>query len=86
MKKSKIPKTNNPFKILKMISREEEFERNGGGQWIAKDRPYKNKKKYNRRDQKKGIRQELMPFSFLKKFNLIFFVSYSKKLYICNII
>lgn len=46
---SKIPTTNDPFKILKYISREEEFERNGGGQWVSKNRPWKNKKKYTRK-------------------------------------
>lgn len=36
------------IKINKALSRKEELEKNGG-RWIAKDRPHRNKKKYNRR-------------------------------------
>lgn len=36
------------IKTHKSLSRLEELERNGG-RWVAKDRPHKNKKKYNRK-------------------------------------
>jgi hypothetical protein len=44
------PKSNSPDKIIKMISRDEELERNDG-KWVAKDRPHKNKKLYNRKNK-----------------------------------
>ena len=52
-KKSKTPKSENPVKILRWLSREDEFERNGGGQWVVKDRAWKNKKAYDRKRDKK---------------------------------
>ena len=42
-------------KVLKMVSRLNEFDRNGGGQFISKNRPHKNKKKYDRKQQKKEM-------------------------------
>ena len=36
------------IKANKAVSRLEEHERNGG-RWVAKDRPHKNKKKYDRK-------------------------------------
>lgn len=65
MKKSKITKSNEPVKILRMISRNDQMERNGGGQFVAVNRIWKNKKKYDRKVYKKGLRQELDPFSFI---------------------
>ena len=64
MKKSKIPKSNDPVKILRMISREDEFERNGGGQWVAKNRVWKDKTKYDRKKQKKESEGHLRLFLF----------------------
>ena len=52
MKKSKRTKSNDPAKILKMISRDEQFERNGGGQWVAMNRVFKDKSKYDRNRDK----------------------------------
>ena len=52
MKKSKRTKSNDPAKILKMISRDEQFERNGGGQWVAMNRVFKDKSKYDRKCDK----------------------------------
>lgn len=52
MKKSKITKSNDPAKILKMISRDEQFERNGGGQQVAMNRVFKDKSKYDRKRDK----------------------------------
>ena len=58
MKKSKVTKSNEAYKILRMISRNEQFERNGGGQFVAMNRVYKDKSKYNRKDKKKELRKE----------------------------
>ena len=44
MKKSKITKSNAMDKIIKMISRNEQMERNGGGQWVSTHRVHKSKK------------------------------------------
>ena len=52
MKKSKRTKSTDPVKILRMISRDEELERNDG-KWIAMNRIYKNKKKYDRKRDRK---------------------------------
>lgn len=60
--------SNEANKILRMLSREDEFARNGGGQFVAKTRAYKNKKKYNRRDNKKELR-DLNLGSFFLLFN-----------------
>lgn len=50
------------IKTHKSLSRLEELERNGG-RWVAKDRPHKNKKKYNRkRDRRIDFDY---PFSFI---------------------
>lgn len=40
--------TDEYIRANKAINRKEELERNGG-RWIAKDRPHKNKKKYDRK-------------------------------------
>ena len=61
MKKSKPTKSNEQYKILRMIARDEELERNDG-KWVAMNRVYKDKKKYNRRRDK---RVDLDSFSFL---------------------
>lgn len=42
-----------------MISRNEQFERNGGGQFVAVNRVFKDKSKYNRNDKKKELRNNL---------------------------
>jgi hypothetical protein len=47
-----------------MISRDEQFERNGGGQFVSMNRVYKDKSKYNRKDMKKELRRDLNSFSF----------------------
>lgn len=71
MKKSKTPKSNSPVKILRMISRDEAFERNGGGQFVAMNRVYKDKKKYNRKDKKNELRKDLSSFFYFKSFSRI---------------
>ena len=52
-------------KLLKMISREIEFERNGGGQFVSKNRAFKNKKKYNRKDDKVRFNKDLKTCLFI---------------------
>jgi hypothetical protein len=65
MKKSKPTKSTEQYKILRMISRDEQFERNGGGQFVAMNRVYKDKSKYNRNDNKKELRRDLNSFLFI---------------------
>ena len=65
MKKSKPTKSNQIHKILRMISRDEQFERNGGGQFVSMNRAYKDKSKYNRNDKKKELRSFLNSFLFI---------------------
>lgn len=50
-KKKKHKKYNDTLSAMRCASREVEMERNGW-RWIAKDRPHKNKKKYDRKNQK----------------------------------
>ena len=61
-KPSKMPKTNDQGKILKMVSRNEQFERNGGGQFVAMTKAFKNKKKYDRKQEKNELRKNLSSF------------------------
>ena len=58
MKKSKLTKSNDPIKILRMISRDLELERNDG-KFVSIDKSFKNKKKYNRTDKKRELRKDL---------------------------
>ena len=59
MKKSKITKSNAMDKIIKMISRDEQMERNGGGQWVATQRVHKSKKQYSRKRFKRDTKRAL---------------------------
>lgn len=63
-KKSKPTKSTEQYKILRMISRDEQFERNGGGQFVSMNRVYKDKSKYNRKDMKKELRKDLSSFFY----------------------
>ena len=63
MKYCKMTKSNEPHKILRMLSREEEMERNDG-KWIAMNKVFKDKKKYDRKENKKDLRNELKSFNF----------------------
>lgn len=56
---SKPTKSTEQYKILRMLSRNEQFERNGGGQFVSMNRVYKDKSKYNRNDKKKELRNNL---------------------------
>ena len=61
-KGNNIPKGNDPKKILRWISRNEQFERNGGGQFVSVNRTYKDKSKYDRKDKKKELRKDLSSY------------------------
>lgn len=52
--KQTIGTTEEYIKVCKSLLRLEELERNGW-RWIAKDRPHKNKKKYNRKRDRKDV-------------------------------
>lgn len=65
MKSKNIPKEINPSKIIRWVSRNNEIERNGGGQFVAMNRVYKDKSKYNRNDNKKELRRDLNSFLFI---------------------
>ena len=54
------------IKIQRKINREIELERNGG-RWIAVDRPWKNKKAYDRKRDKKINFDNLPLFFFLHR-------------------
>ena len=72
MKKSKQTKSNEQFKILRMISRDFELERNDG-KFVSVTRPFKNKKKYNRNDKKRELRKDLCSlYCFIIKTRYIF--------------
>jgi hypothetical protein len=62
---SKPTKSTEQYKILRMISRNDQFERNGGGQFVSMNRAYKDKSKYNRNDKKKELRNNLNSFFFI---------------------
>lgn len=72
MKKSKQTKSNEQFKILRMIARDLELERNDG-KFVSITRPFKNKKKYNRNDKKRELRKNLGSlYCFIIKTRYIF--------------
>ena len=72
MKKSKQTKSNEQFKILRMISRDFELERNDG-KFVSVTRTFKNKKKYNRNDKKRELRKNLGSlYCFIIKTRYIF--------------
>ena len=64
MKSKNMPKSTNPSKIIKWVSRLNEIERNGGGQFVSMNRVYKDKSKYNRNDKKKELRNNLNSYFF----------------------
>lgn len=70
MKLSKTTKSNDQGKILKMISRNEELERNQG-KWICTNKVHKNKKKYDRKYDKKCFRDNLEHFFCLRQCVLV---------------
>lgn len=52
------------IKAINKANREISFERNGGGHFVAKTRPHKNKKAYDRKNGKRELKN-LLPFSML---------------------
>ena len=64
MKKSKPTKSNEQYKILRMISRDEQLER-FDGKFVSMNKVYKDKSKYNRKNKKKELRNELSSFLFV---------------------
>lgn len=58
----------NYIKANKRLAREEELQRNGG-RWVAKDRPHKNLKKYDRKRDKKNIGSFLSLFVYNNREN-----------------
>ena len=73
MKMSKPTKSTEQYKILRMLSRNEQIERNGGGQFVSMNRVYKDKSKYNRNDKKKELRNNLNSYFFIyERFKLPF--------------
>ena len=76
-KRKNMPKSTDPSKIIRWISRMNEFERNGGGQFVAMNHVYKDKTKYNRKNDKREFRKNLDSHFFLIKicFFNIFFIS-----------
>ena len=48
-KKKKTTFQEDVIKAFKKANRELQMERNGGGQWVAVNRPHKNLKKYDRK-------------------------------------
>lgn len=63
LKFSKLTKSNDQGKILKMLSREEELSRNQG-KWTRTTSIHKNKKKYDRKQNKKSLRNQLRDYFF----------------------
>ena len=60
------------IKANKKLAREEEVQRNGG-RWVAKDRPHKNLKKYDRKRDKKNFDFSLSLLLLLITIKLNFF-------------
>lgn len=60
--RKKTTKQDDQNLAIRICGRNEQFERNGGGQWVAVNRPHKNKKKYDRKNNKKEIRNNLLYF------------------------
>jgi hypothetical protein len=57
-KHKKINFNDEYIRINKEINRNLELERNGG-RWIAVNRPHKNKKKYDRKQNKKELSNQI---------------------------
>ena len=78
---SKHPKDDS--KIIKMLSREEELQRNQG-KWVANDKAHKNHKKYDRKGQKRELRSILGSFfAFFNNFSQRKFCQVKNYSYLC---
>lgn len=58
MRLSKPTKSHDQHKVLRMIARNEQLERYDG-KWVAMNRKYKDRSKYNRKDAKRELRRDL---------------------------
>ena len=58
MRLSKLTKSHDQHKVLRMIARNEQLERYDG-KWVALNRKYKDRSKYNRKDAKRELRRDL---------------------------
>ena len=56
------------IKAIRRGNRELQFERNGGGQWVAIDRVWKNKKKYDRKRDRRIDTDGLFNFYIMECF------------------
>ena len=59
----KTSRQDDAIKAFKKANREIQFLRNGGGQFVATDRPWKNKKKYDRKRDRRIDSDGLFLFS-----------------------
>lgn len=64
------------IKANKKFAREEEMARNGG-RWVAKDRPHKNMKKYDRKRDKKNF-DSYLSFFFIMNILFLQFFKYAR--------
>ena len=58
MKQSKPTKSNSQHKVLRMIARNEQLER-FDGKFVAMNRKYKDRSKYDRKEAKRELRRDL---------------------------
>ena len=58
MRLSQPTKSHDQHKVLRMIARNEQLERYDG-KWVAMNRKYKDRSKYNRKDAKRELRRDL---------------------------
>ena len=58
MKLSKPTKSNSQHKVLRMIARNEQLER-FDGKFVAMNRKYKDRSKYDRKEAKRELRRDL---------------------------
>ena len=58
MRLSKPTKSNSPHKVLRMLARNEQLER-FDGKFVAMNKTYKDRSKYDRKDAKRELRRDL---------------------------
>lgn len=85
-KKRKKSSFEDVIKGLHLGGRLEQFERNGGGQWVATNRPHRNKKKYDRKRMPKLMGILSFKNRVIFSFN-VFLNKYSKQdIYLLNML
>lgn len=65
MKQKKPNHNQDMTKAIHIASRNAQFERNGGGQFVSMNKIHKNKKKYNRKKNKKVVLDDTTFFMFM---------------------